>query len=123
MDPTYLAARHTPSTFNHERQRLSAVLKPALEQLELANPVLRIPQQTTKAVLHQPFESVAGFYASTNSAFSSLSLNAYGTVRKDQFSVIFNARPPGPPHGQLDGVNLPCVRSWVVVYDPENVLA
>jgi integrase len=56
---TYLAARHTPSTFNHERQRLSAVLKPALEQLELANPVLRIPQQTTKAVLHQPFESVS----------------------------------------------------------------
>ena len=55
----YLAARHTPSTFNHERQRLSAVLKPALEQLELVNPVLRIPQKKTKAVLHQPFESVS----------------------------------------------------------------
>ncbi len=49
----------TASTFNHERQRLAAVLKTAYSNLELNNPVHGIPQRKVAAVMHEPFEDVA----------------------------------------------------------------
>ena len=55
----YLSGFLTPSTFNHERKRLSAVLKPAYVTAGLPNPIARIPKQREKATLHKPIRDVA----------------------------------------------------------------
>ena len=55
----YLSGFPTPSTFNHERKRLSAILKPAYEAAGLPNPVTQIPKRKEKATLHKPIRDVA----------------------------------------------------------------
>lgn len=55
----FLNQCETASTFNHERQRLAAILKTAYSNLELNNPVHGIPQRKVAAVMHEPFEDVA----------------------------------------------------------------
>lgn len=56
----YLSGFLTPSTFNHERKRLSAILKPAYAAAGLPNPITQIPKRKEKATLHKPIRDVAG---------------------------------------------------------------
>ena len=55
----YLSGFLTPSTFNHERKRLSAILKPAYGAAGLPNPITQIPKRREKATLHKPIRDVA----------------------------------------------------------------
>ena len=55
----YLSGFLTPSTFNHERKRLSAILKPAYAAAGLPNPITQIPKRREKATLHKPIRDVA----------------------------------------------------------------
>ena len=55
----YLSSYLTPSTFNHERKRLSAILKPAYADAGLPNPITQIPKRKEKATLHKPIRDVA----------------------------------------------------------------
>ena len=55
----YLSCFLTPSTFNHERKRLSAILKPAYTAAGLPNPITLIPKRREKATLHKPIRDVA----------------------------------------------------------------
>ncbi|MDA9001913.1 hypothetical protein N9C70_02535 [Flavobacteriales bacterium] len=54
----HLSSFGTASTFNHERKRPSAILKPAYEDTGLPNPIPRIPKRKEKATLHKPFRDV-----------------------------------------------------------------
>ena len=54
----YLEPLPTPSTFNHERQRLAAILRPALSALELKSPTCGIPQRKVAVSMHEPFSDV-----------------------------------------------------------------
>lgn len=49
----------SPSTFNHERKRLSAILTPYCEAQGIINPVNGIKKQKEKQVLHKPFDNVS----------------------------------------------------------------
>ena len=55
----YLSGFLTPSTFNHERKRLSAILKPAYVAVGLPNPITQITKRREKATLHKPIRDVA----------------------------------------------------------------
>ena len=55
----FLNQCETASTFNHERQRLAAILKPAYSNLELSNPIHGIQQRKVATAMHEPFENVA----------------------------------------------------------------
>ena len=55
----YLSGFLTPSTFNHERKRLSAILKPAYAVAGFPNPITQIPKRREKATLHKPIRDVA----------------------------------------------------------------
>ena len=55
----YLSGFLTPSSFNHERKRLSAILKPAYAAAGLPNPITQIPKRREKATLHKPIRDVA----------------------------------------------------------------
>ncbi|MCH1583152.1 MAG: site-specific integrase, partial [Flavobacteriales bacterium] len=55
----YLSGFLTPSTFNHERKRLSAILRPAYADAGLPNPITQIPKRREKATLHKPIRDVA----------------------------------------------------------------
>ena len=55
----YLSGFLTPSTFNHERKRLSAILKPAYAAAGLPHPITQIPKRREKATLHKPIRDVA----------------------------------------------------------------
>ena len=55
----YLSGFLTPSTFNHERKRLSAILKPAYVAAGLPNPITQIPKCKEKATLHKPIRDIA----------------------------------------------------------------
>jgi integrase len=55
----YLSGFLTPSTFNHERKRLSAILKPAYAAAGLPCPITQIPKRKEKATLHKPIRDVA----------------------------------------------------------------
>ena len=55
----YLSGFLTPSTFNHERKRLSAILKPAYAAAGLPNPIMQIPKRREKTTLHKPIRDVA----------------------------------------------------------------
>lgn len=55
----YLSGFLTPSTFNHERKRLSAILKPPYAAAGLPNPITQIPKRREKATLHKPIRDVA----------------------------------------------------------------
>jgi integrase len=55
----YLSSFLTPSTFNHERKRLSAILKPPYAAAGLPNPITQISKRREKATLHKPIRDVA----------------------------------------------------------------
>jgi integrase len=55
----YLSSFLTPSTFNHERKRLSAILKPAYAAAGLPNPITQVSKRREKATLHKPIRDVA----------------------------------------------------------------
>ena len=55
----YLSGFLTPSTFNHERKRLSAILKPAYACSWPPQPITQIPKRREKATLHKPIRDVA----------------------------------------------------------------
>ena len=49
----------TPSSFNHERARLSSILGHIMDEQDLPNPCARIATKKTKQSLHKPFEDVS----------------------------------------------------------------
>ncbi len=55
----YLSGFLTHPTFNHERKRLSAILKPAYAVAGLPNPITQIPKRREKVTLHKPIRDVA----------------------------------------------------------------
>ena len=46
------------SVFNHERQRLAAILKKPYEMLGVLNPINSISKRKTTQIMHKPFEDV-----------------------------------------------------------------
>ena len=68
VDPQALTARDlrqhlksvttTPSTFNHERKRLSVILNLALRDHDFVSPMASVAKQKETQCLHQPFEDV-----------------------------------------------------------------
>ena len=49
----------TPSSFNHERARLSSIVGQIMDQQDLPNPCARIATKKTRQSLHKPFEDIS----------------------------------------------------------------
>ena len=49
----------TPSGFNHERARLSSIVRQIMDEQDLPNPCARIATKKTKQSPHKPFEDVS----------------------------------------------------------------
>jgi integrase len=54
----HLSSFNSPSSFNHERKRLSAILKPVFSAAGLPNPLTTIPKRREKATMHKPIRDV-----------------------------------------------------------------
>lgn len=50
----------SPSTFNHERKRLSTILKLAFDEINIPNPVAGIKKKREKQSLHKPILDIPG---------------------------------------------------------------
>ncbi len=54
----FLSQFESPSSYNHHRQQLTAILRPTFEAAGLESPALKTKKRKTTATLHEPFSCV-----------------------------------------------------------------
>ena len=54
----FLSQFESPSSYNHHRQQLTAILRPTFEAAGLESPALKTKKRKTTATLHEPFACV-----------------------------------------------------------------